>query len=106
MKREWEVNWSFFEGLAVAWAVFGFVVNFFVCLCWRDHNRHGVDEGIAWVHSPVHWTLPIWIAPFAVVACVLAVYGTALGLRELWRHPPVRRVTKPVVTDLREDHRR
>jgi hypothetical protein len=102
MRRGWEVNRAFFANLAAVWFVGGLLATFIVGLVWRTHNRHGTDTGAAWVHSPLHWVLPIWLGPFALVGVAAIAYGSAWGLRTLWRHPPVRRVTRPILTDLRE----
>jgi hypothetical protein len=106
MRHRWEVNWDSLNGLAAVWFVAGFVAIMVCLTIWRNHDRHGQGAGAAWVHSPAHWVLPLWLGPFAVAASVLGVYGAMLGLRELWRHPPIRRVTEPVRQDLRHAEKR
>jgi hypothetical protein len=84
MRRGWEINTGFFKGVAAAWGGIGFLAVFAVALIFRTHDRHGHDTGAAWVHSPLHWVLPIYLAPLAIAAAGLAVYGSAVGMRELW----------------------
>jgi hypothetical protein len=104
VRRGWEIRTGFFKGVAAAWGVIGFVAVFAVGEIFRTHDRHGHDTGAAWGHSPLHWVLPIYLAPVVAVAAVALAYLSAVGMRELWRHPPVRRITKPVLDDLRDIH--
>lgn len=106
MRHRWEVNSKFFERLAWTWTIVGIVANFVIGMVFRDHDKQGQVVGPAWVHSPLHWTGPLWIMPFAILVSALVLIGLGWGLKELWLNPPVRRITEPVLDDIRKvEHR-
>lgn len=105
MRRRWAINGELFGWVAGLWAGCGFVAVCVVGLVYQNHDRHGYNTGAAWVHSPMHWLLPLWAAPFVIPLAAAVAVGLLRGLPALalylWRNPPIHRVTEPVVDDLR-----
>ena len=95
------MDWGRVSAVAVVWFL-GWLIPFMACaLAYRHRSRLGVDEGAKWVHSPVHWILPVWLGPFVLAAVIWALRA---GVPWLLEAPFVRRewVSGP---DLRERHR-
>ena len=81
------------------------MVAFFVAgLAYRNHDKLGHDTGAAWVHSPIHWLLPVWLAPFALAVVIDALVSIPAAASWTWRHRPLRRASESV-EDMRDHYR-
>jgi hypothetical protein len=109
MKREWEVNWKVIENLS--WAYFWFTGVGAVAwtIYWNSHHH---PKGRDVPDAPIR-AAQVWIGPYVLVACGVGLMFVTLAVGVLWKkasawrpdlreYIPVRRVTKPVVEDLRE----
>lgn len=102
MRTRWRVNDDWLKAVLVGWYGGGLVALFTFVFACRDHDRQGNDTGVAWVHSPLHWFLPVYLLSIALpVAAIFA------GPCWHWvRHnPPVRRVRESV-PDMRAVHKK
>jgi len=105
VRRRWKVDTTLLTPLVVIWVVGGFVANLAIVGLYHNHDRHGHDEGMAWVHSPIRWTLPIWLCPFVLVLALVLLSGIPIAARWIWEHRPLRRVWESI-EDMREHYKR
>lgn len=92
--------------IVAVYGLVGFVAFLATIGIVRNHDRRGNDAGAAWVHSPLHWILPVWAGPFVLwgLLYVLTVFVRE-GIPYLRRNPPLKRVVESS-PDIREVHKR